>query len=160
MTLIGAVIAGATAVFFAILMLFQRSLYASAVCLLVVLLQSSVLYFVSGSPLLAFLQIMIYAGAVMVLVVITIMASPEEAKNRWSSFTIRRPVAALGLSLPLGLAAAFLAQGAPVPVANAAAAAQAQQVLGAVLFGPYSLATEAVGLLLLLSGLVLIEARK
>jgi NADH-quinone oxidoreductase subunit J len=67
--------ASALAAFFGIVMLLARSLYVSAVCLLAVLLQTGIIFAACGAPLLGFLQVMIYAGAVMVLVVVTVMAA-------------------------------------------------------------------------------------
>lgn len=146
--------AGAAAVFFAFLMVFQRSLYSAAVCLLIVLLQTSVLFYFFGSPLLAFLQILIYAGAVMVLVVVTIMASPVPAENRWAKLSLSKPLAAAGFLLPVLEIGVMAARGAPAPAAAAAGAPG--PLIGAVLFGPFALATEAAALLLFFSALVLV----
>lgn len=152
------IIAGSLAVVFAAMMVLQRSLYASAICLLLVLLQTSVLFYFSGSPMLAFLQVMVYAGAVMVLVVITIMASPAPAERRWGAVTLPKPLAAAGLLLPLADIAVMLSRGS-VPQEQVLDLARTQAALGSILFGPYAIATEAVGLLLFLSALALVEGR-
>ena len=156
-------LSGAAAVVFAVLMVVQRSLYASAVCLLAVLLQTAVLFFFFGAPLLAFLQVMIYAGAVMVLVVVTIMAAPGPlAKGeRWGALSIPWPLAAAGLLLPvLELLILVLRAGlAPGPAGAVGGAALAQSGIGQALFEPYAVATEAVGLLLFLSALAVLKPR-
>jgi NADH-quinone oxidoreductase subunit J len=136
-------------------MLLQRSLYAAAVCLLVVLLQSAAFFFFAGAPLLAFLQIMIYAGAVMVLIVVTIMAAPVPAESRFARLSAPWPLAAAGLVLPVAVVAAVLLR-QPLPAGAAGAALPAQAAIGPVLFGPYAVATEAVTLLMLLSSLALV----
>lgn len=152
--------AGTAAAFFAWLMLFQRSLYACALCLLFVLMQTSVLFLLAGAPLLAFLQIMIYAGAVMVLVVVTIMAAPSPPTGGgWSRLSIPRPLAVAGLLLPLAELAAIAARGGLPQAGAGGAGLGAQSRIGSVLFGPYALATEAVGLLMLLSGLAVLGRR-
>ena len=148
-----AIFAGIVAAFFAGVMLFHRSLYVSAVSLLAVLLQTGVLFFLCGSPLLAFLQIMIYAGAVMVLVVVTIMAAGSEGE-RFADFVFPRPLAWLGLAAAVIEIALILARGsAPAPAMAGNSAFQAN--LGVVLFKPYALATEAVTLLMFLAALAI-----
>jgi NADH-quinone oxidoreductase subunit J len=146
---------GAAAVFFAVLMLLQRSLYAAAVCLMAVLLQSAAFFFFAGAPLVAFLQIMIYAGAVMVLIVVTIMAAPAAAQRRFSRLSAPWPLAAVGLVLPVGVVLAAVSR-AGLPEGSAGAGLKAQAAIGPVLFGPYAVATEAVTLLMLLSALALV----
>ena len=149
---------GAVAVAFAVLIILQRSLYLSAICLLGVLLQASALFFLSGAPLLAFLQIMIYAGAVMVLVVVTIMAAPVPVGGRFARLSIPWPVAAAGLLLPAGQIFWALSRGADMTLAGTALP-QAQAAIGPILFGPYAVATEAVTLLMFLSALALVKRR-
>jgi NADH-quinone oxidoreductase subunit J len=147
-----ALVAGIVAAFFAGVMLLHRSLYVSAVSLLVVLLQTAVLFLLCGSPLLGLLQVMIYAGAVMVLVVVTIMAAGSEGE-RFADFSFPRPLAWLGLIAAVAEIALILSHGtAPAAVAVDPAL---QIQLGAVLFKPYALATEAVTLLMFLAALAI-----
>jgi len=151
-----ALVAGVVAAFFAGVMLLHRSLYVSAVSLLVVLLQTAVLFLLCGSPLLGLLQVMIYAGAVMVLVVVTIMAAGAEG-DRFADFSFPKPLAWLGLIAAVAETALILSSGlAPAAVA-VDPALQAQ--LGAVLFKPYALATEAVTLLLFLAALAIVPEK-
>lgn len=152
MTALAALVAGAVAVFFAAVMLLHRSLYVSAVSLLVVLLQSAVLFLLCGSPLLGLLQVMIYAGAVMVLVVVTIMASGHEGE-RFADLSFPRPLAWLGLISVVAEAALVLSRGTLPAAAAVDPALQAR--FSAVLFQPYALATEAVTLLMFLAALAI-----
>lgn len=146
-------LAGLVAAVFAALMVFQRSLYASAICLLAVLLQVSVFFFFTGAPLLAFLQTMIYAGAVMVLVVIALTAAPSRPESNWAaSPLLPRWLAALGVLLPLA-EVAFMASQAQPAAAAASGGFALQPSLASVLFGPYAVATEAVTLLMFVAGL-------
>lgn len=159
-SLIGSVLAGATAVVFAVLMILSRSLYASAMCLMVVLVQASVLFYFSGSPMMGFLQIMIYAGAVMVLVVVTIMAAPAKVERRWGGISLPQPLAIGGLLLPVVEVLLMMNRADPAGTMVRTHASGAQDALGAVLFGPYAIATEAVGLLLFVSALAMVDGQK
>lgn len=148
-----AAVAGIVAVFFAGVMLFSRSLYVSAVSLLVVLLQTGVLFFLNGAPLLGFLQVMIYAGAVMVLVVITVMAAGEgEAGGRFADFSFPRWLAWAGLGSAAVETALLVAAGLPA-ASGAAVSPDLQTRMAQALFHPYALATEAVTLLMFLAAL-------
>ena len=150
MTAWAALVAGTVAVFFAGVMLLSRSLYVSAVSLLVVLLQTAVLFLLCGSPLLGLLQVMIYAGAVMVLVVVTIMAAGHEGE-RFADFSFPRPLAWIGLVSAVAETAFLLSRGSAPAAAAVDPALQAR--FGAALFQPYALATEAVTLLMFLAAL-------
>ena len=151
-------LAGATAAVFAVMMVLQRSLYVCAICLLVVLFQIAVFFFLAGAPILAFLQIMIYAGAVMVLIVVMIMAAPLAERDVWSKLSVPRPLAAAGILIPLIEIGVLIWRGAsPGGALGRAYAVQAQ--LGTVLFKSYGLATEAVTLLMFLAGLAILDRR-
>ncbi len=147
-----ALVAGVVAVFFAGVMLLHRSLYVSAVSLLIVLLQTAVLFILCGSPLLGLLQVMIYAGAVMVLIVVTIMAAGSEG-DRFADFSFPKPLAWLGLIAAVAETALILSRGTASAAAAADPGLSAQ--LGVVLFRPYALATEAVTVLMFLAALAI-----
>jgi len=154
--------AGAAAVAFAALMLLQRSLYAAAVCFLAVILQVAVLLYGSGARLLAFLLVLIYAGAVAVLIVVVIHAAGpgggarDPGEGAWSRLNLPWPMAAAGFLLPLAETIILLARvGTQAPLAPVAAG---DLVLGPALFGPYALAAEAVALLMLFASLAVLHA--
>ncbi len=144
-------------------MLFIRSLYVSAVCLLVVLLQTALIFLLRGAALLGLIQVMVYAGAVMVLVVITIMATggePNASFARFADFSFPRWLAALGLiaaaaeiGLTLYVGGASRAPVAPADPALAAGFASA-------LFNSYALATEAVTFLMFLAALAVLPDKE
>jgi NADH-quinone oxidoreductase subunit J len=160
MTLWAVAVAGSVAVVFAAGMLFSRSLYFSAVCLLVVLLQTALIFVLRGAPLLGLLQLMIYAGAVMVLVVITIMASGGAAAgHRFADFALSRPLAALGIAaVAVELALTFSA--APARAAFPAPPGGLASAFSAELFRGYALATEAVTLLMFLAALSILPDKE
>lgn len=158
MNAIAVSVAGGLAVVFAVLMMMQRSLYVASLCLLAVLLQTAVLFYLSGSPLLAFLQVMIYAGAVMVLIVVAIMATSASSDKVWNTLSLPWPVALLGLGLLLADLALVLARpGAAGPPSEGPVSAAS---IGTLLFGPYAAATEAVTVLMLLSALAIVGRRE
>jgi len=150
--------AGASAVGFAVLMLAQRSLYCAAICFLAVVLQASVLLYASGARLLALLLLLIYAGAVAVLIVVSIQAcgaqeGPAQG-SRWSRPGLPWPLAAAGLLLPVLDGGLLLVRAG---VARLPAPGPANDlVLGPALFGPYAAAAEAVALLMLFAALAVI----
>lgn len=154
---IAVAVAGGLAVIFMVLMMLQRSLYAAALCLLAVLLQTSVLFYFSGAPLLAFLQVMIYAGAVMVLIVVAIMATSSSSEALWNRISLPWPLALLGLALPLVDLALLL--GRPAAAALPATGPVAAAAISRLLFGPYAAATEAVTVLMMLSALAIVGRR-
>jgi NADH-quinone oxidoreductase subunit J len=157
-------LAGAVAVFFAAVMLLSRSLYVSAVCLLVVLLQTAVIFLLRGAPLLGLLQVMIYAGAVMVLVVITIMATggePEKGFHRFADFSFSRAGAAGALLVFACFAvSALLARTAATAPAAAGVVPVLSVELGRTLFGGYAPAVEAATLLMFLAALAILPDRE
>jgi NADH-quinone oxidoreductase subunit J len=156
MTLFIVLCAGALAAFFGTVMLFSRSLYVSALCLLAVLLNTGVIFSACGAPLLGFLQLMIYAGAVMVLVVVTVMAAGSVQTPRFAFFSIPRPLAWLGLAAAAGGAALLLRAAAAAGAPTGPVPPSVQAGLGAALFKPYAPATEAATLLMFLASLALI----
>jgi NADH-quinone oxidoreductase subunit J len=163
MTLFAVILAAAVAVAFAGVMLLNRSLYVSAVCLLVVLLQTGLIFVLRGAPLLGFLQVMVYAGAVMVLVVITIMATggePVKGFQRFADFSFPRWLAVLGLAAAaLEIAVVLMVGGfssAGVPPADPALAAGFSRAL----FQSYAPATEAVTLLMFLAALAVLPDKE
>lgn len=149
--------AGAVAVLFSVLMVAQRSLYTAAICLLVVLFQAAAMFYLAGAALLAFLQIMIYAGGVMVLIVVMVMAAPGREGSFWSQLQVPRPVAWALLLVPFAEICLALSRGSEV--SGGAGALALQAAVGPFLFGPYAAATEAVTLLMFLAALALIEER-
>ena len=131
-----------------------RSNAAHALIYLIVsLLAVAVLFFLMGAPFAAALEIVIYAGAIMVLFVFVIMmlnVGPEgiEQERAWLS---GRNWIVPGVLAGLLLLEMLLALRA-VPATTAGVAVTPKEV-GLALFGPYVLAVE-IASMLLLSGLV------
>lgn len=81
----------------ALVMITQRSPIGSAFALIVVLCSLSAIYGLLGSPFIAALQILVYAGAVMVLFLFVIMLLNVRAEEPYPSQGGLLRIAALGL---------------------------------------------------------------
>jgi NADH-quinone oxidoreductase subunit J len=152
---IALLLAGFLAGLFAVLMLFQATLYASALCFLVVLEQIAAFFDLLGSPLLAFLQVLLYAGAIMVLVVVSIMATPPRLRRLWMEASLPRPLIVLALVLAALEFGTVIQIGALNPELPAWPALQSD--LAAALFGRYAVYTEVVAVLIFLATLAVVE---
>lgn len=153
---------GGLAALFAVLMLFQRTLYGSALCLLLVLLQVAGIFFAIGAQLLALMQVLVYAGAIMVLIVIAVMAAPPRLERLWAA---RRAPPALSALVLVVLAVEFLlviVVGGPAlpPVESTVGALRLEREMAGALFGRFAPVTEAVGVLLLVAALAVVRQRE
>lgn len=73
---------GGIAVVFAIMMILKRNPVHSALCLVVVFVSLALLYVMLGAEFLAAVQVIVYAGAIMVLFLFVIMLLNLEAEAR------------------------------------------------------------------------------
>ncbi|MCI0749443.1 MAG: NADH-quinone oxidoreductase subunit J [Nevskiales bacterium] len=121
--------------------------------LIVSLLSVAVIFFLFGAPFAAMLEVIVYAGAIMVLFIFVVMMlnlgdTTIEQEQRWLA-----PRAWIGpglLSLLLLIEMLLLITGSvPSPVGGEVSAKQ----VGIALYGPYLLAVELASMLLL-AGLV------
>ena len=154
----GLAVAGVLAAVFAFVTLFQKTLYGGALCLLGVLLQVAVIYFLLGAQLLALIQILVYAGAVMVLIVVAVMAAPPRLKHLWADIGISRWLAAAILFVPASVIGIVCARAGASLMIGGWAVPSLERDMAGLLFGPYALMTEAAGVVILLSALALIVA--
>jgi NADH-quinone oxidoreductase subunit J len=122
--------------------------------LIVSLLSTAIVFYIFGAPFAAALEVIIYAGAIVVLFVFAIMILSLDEASGGAERRLLTPSIWIG---PAGLTALLLGElgftlwrGAPL--AQSGATVSARQV-GALLFGPYLLAVELASVLLL-AGLV------
>lgn len=122
--------------------------------LVVSLLATAVAFLVLGAPFAAALEVITYAGAMMVMILFAIMMlTPKPRQTSGDRFhpSLRSWLAAALLTLILlGDFVYILVTGAALPVAGREIS---PQQVGAALFGPYMLGVE-LGSMLLLAGLV------
>ncbi len=85
-----------------ILAIFSRSIIRSLIGLIVILFGVAGMYFLMAAPFMALMQVMIYVGAVVVLIFFAIMLTGVEGNEGFSSSRLIRSI------IPAGLAALVL----------------------------------------------------
>lgn len=150
MTAVG-YIAGAVALLASLLAVTRRNAIHGALYLVLSLLAVALVFFALGAPFVAALEVIVYAGAIMVLFVFVVMmlnlGRASEAQERvWTSPRTWTGPALLALVLAAELVW-VLARGAAL--AAPARPAVPVKAIGAALFGPYALAVEVASFLLL-----------
>lgn len=147
-------IAAVVAVLATVMMITRTSAVHALLYLTVSLLAAALVFFVLGAPFAAALEVIIYAGAIMVLFVFVVMmlnigdaASAVEAGWLNPASWVGPSILALLLAIELG--ALVLNGGIAAPAGTVVGA----QAVGIALVGPYMLAVE-IASFLLLAGLV------
>lgn len=147
------IIASAVAVFATLMMLIGRNAVHSLLYLILSLLAVSVLFFLLGAHFAAALEVIIYAGAIMVIFVFVMMMLNQGQKTMDQENQWLKPGIWIG---PSFLAAILLAE-IVIIIASGGHAETGRLVdskqVGIALFGPYMLAVELASMLLL-AGLV------
>ncbi len=152
------------AVLGALSLILQRHPVHSALSLILVMVALAVLYLLLGAPFIAAIQIIVYAGAIMVLFLFVIMVlnAGEEERTRFSRFTqfVGLPLAALFL-----IESAFLigrSWSMPSSIDNGGRFVATVQDLGKSLFTDFVLPFELTGILILIAllGAVVLAGRE
>jgi len=142
--------AGAVAVAATALVFVQREAVHALLYLIVSLFALAVSMLALGAAFVAALEVIVYAGAIMVLFVFVVMMigsrGPKVGFKAWIG------PALLSCAL-LGLLAYAAIRGSPDPYLKSAVAEISPKAVGTALLGPYGLASE-IAAFLLLSGLV------
>lgn len=140
-----------------------RNPVRALLCLVVSLLSVAILFFLHGAPFAAALEVIIYAGAIMVLFVFAIMMlniRRQGIEPEWDKMKVFDWAVPVGLGIVLlGEIVWILIKGMAPP--SAASVVTPRQV-GMALFGSYWIATELIAMLLLaaLIGAYVIGRRK
>ena len=146
-------IAGAVAVISTGLMLSRLNVVHALLYLIVSLLGVAVVFYVLGAPFVAALEVIVYAGAIMVLFVFVVMmlnlgAHEVETEKQWLTPGIwTGPVV---LASILFIEVLYLVRGGPAELGMGAVG---PMQVGIALFGPYLIGVELASMLLL-AGLV------
>jgi NADH-quinone oxidoreductase subunit J len=147
-------IAAAVAVVATAMVIINVNVVHALLCLVISLLAVAIVFYVLGAPFAAALEVIVYAGAIMVLFVfVLIMLNTGEAavqqERHWLTPWI--------WAGPTGLSAILLGEFVYLlwqsPVAAASGTLVGPRQVGALLFGPYLLGVELASMLLL-AGLV------
>jgi NADH-quinone oxidoreductase subunit J len=144
-----------------------RSAFTSAVFLILLILCLAAIYVLLNAPFIAAAQVLVYAGAIMVLFLFVIMMFGLREDEAASRLKFQRPLGlllGLALLLEVGFAVgvALLRKEGVAPAGQAMAFMGDIQALGRALLTDYLLAFEAVSLLLLVAivGAVVLGKRR
>jgi NADH-quinone oxidoreductase subunit J len=146
-------IAGAVAVISTVLMLTRLNVVHALLYLIVSLLGVAVVFYVVGAAFVAALEVIIYAGAIMVLFVFVVMmlnlgASAVEMERRWLT-----PGIWVGPAVLAGILIIEVISLVRGSTASLGGGVVGPKQVGIALFGPYLIGVELASLLLL-AGLV------
>jgi NADH-quinone oxidoreductase subunit J len=146
MTVILFYVFAALAVGSALVVVGQRNPIYSAFGLIVTLCAMAAIFGLLGSPFIAALQVVVYAGAIMVLFLFVLMLLGVKGEDRGSGRTLKVVAGALAGALALEMGAVLVGAARP-PVASFDASTRA---VAHVLFSaPYLYAFEATSILIL-----------
>lgn len=145
-------VAAAVAVAATLMVITRRNAVHALLYFIVSLFAVAVIFFLLGAPFVAALEVIVYAGAIMVLFLFVVMLLPgrgEEAERHWVA-----PRMFVGPSLlsAILLGELFLVLWSPA-LTPAAARVVGPREVGTTLLGPYLLGVELASMLLL-AGLV------
>lgn len=147
-------LAAAVAIFSTAMVIINTEVVHALLYLVISLLAVAVIFYILGAPFAAALEVIVYAGAIMVLFIFVVMMlnlgdAATRQEQRWLTPWIW--VGPTGLAaILLGELAYMLSQG---PAAAPTGTLVGPRQVGALLFGPYLLAVELASMLLL-AGLV------
>ena len=128
----------------------RRNLVHAVVYLILSFFGSGMLFYLLGAPLLAALEVIIYAGAIMVLFLFIIMMLRVEGVEE-QFFPVRQWIPALGMCLVFISAGMLMIMGDPESRIPLKAAVAEPMFFGHYLFRKHWLAIEIVSLLLLIA---------
>ncbi len=146
-------VAAAVAVVATALVITRRTPVHALLYLVISLLAVAIDFFALGAPFVAALEVIVYAGAIMVLFVFVVMllnlgTATAEEERRWLSPGVWAGPSILAAILLAEIVAVILGTGA-----SAGGTQVAPRQVGATLFGPYLIGVELASMLLL-AGLV------
>jgi NADH-quinone oxidoreductase subunit J len=147
-------LAAAVAVISTLMVITRLNAMHALLYMIVSLLSVALIFYTLGAPFVAMLEVILYAGAIMVLFVFVVMVlnlGPQatEQETQWLHPGVWRGPAILGGILFAELVYVLVRYGSRSPVGGATE----PKAVGVALFGPYLIGVELASLLLL-AGLV------
>lgn len=144
-----------------LLMIFQRSPVKAAMLMLAALLSTAGLYLALSAQLLAALQVILYAGAIMILFIVAISVTPQAWRDRPAPGRLRR---LLGLAVATILLTELLKVSAALKLVTVSPefSETGTLALARALFGRFAFQFELLSLVLLASivGAVALTAKR
>jgi NADH-quinone oxidoreductase subunit J len=142
----------AMAVVGALMMVTRKSAVHSAVYLVLTFVSIAAIYVLLGADFLFAVQVLVYAGGIMVLFLFVIMLVNLEDPRRLSGGRLRLGLSAVLTLMLFGMLALVFVRNAPAPGAPVVASGAGNiERIGLVLYQQYLLPFEAVSLLLLVA---------
>ncbi len=142
-------IAGAIAIISSVLAIRNRNAIHALLYLIISLLSISVVFYILGSPLIAALEVIVYAGAIMVLFIFVVMmlniGMEEETEKQWLTpgmWILPSVLAAILLGVFIFVLKAFRFEGTSSETIS-------PKEVGVTLFTTYLIAVELAAVLLL-----------
>jgi NADH-quinone oxidoreductase subunit J len=148
------IVCAALAVAGALTLIWAREPIHSALALVLVMIALAVLYLLLGAPFISAVQIIVYAGAVMVLFVFVIMLLNAGIEERTNFSKLAIPGVLLGLGLLVEIAYWLARSGVGRALANGANAPSTEvstRDLSEMLFRQYLFPFEATSILILIA---------
>jgi NADH-quinone oxidoreductase subunit J len=147
-------VVAAASVVTAVLMVLQRNPLMSAIYLIGNFFSIALLYLLLRAQLLAVLQILVYTGAIMVLVIFVIMLlNLGDERRLTEQFAVKKIISVVlvaGLLMELVYCVAFRSEGSPAaPASGRPESFGTAEGMGAALFGRFLLPFEITSVLLL-----------
>src|SRR5262245_39097596 len=142
----------ALAVVGGVMMITRKNAVHSAVYLVLTFVSVAAIYILLGADFLFAVQVLVYAGGIMVLFLFVIMLVNLEEPRRYSGGTLRLGLSAALTLILFGMLAAAFARGAGESAQVVIAQPEGNlQMVGMMLYRQYLLPFEAVSLLLLVA---------
>jgi NADH-quinone oxidoreductase subunit J len=135
----------------AIAMITRKNAVTAVMCLVGSILASAALYVMLYAHFLAAIQVLVYAGAIMVLFVFVVMILNKEEEEPWSLRGVLGKVIALAALLYFTVRLILLLWAVPSPKGVPVAQFGTTKDVGRVLFSSYLFPFEAVSLVLLIA---------
>ncbi len=128
---------------------FSRKPLNSALCLVVTLFLVAVHFALLDAPFLAAIQVLVYAGAIMVLVIFVIMLLGVEAEMKHSRLNFGNIGLVVAVCFFLWVVYGVVNNGFMVPTTPQTVVVGTTETIGSVLFTKYLVSFELAGVLLL-----------
>jgi len=142
----------ALAVVGGVMMITRKNAVHAAVYLVLTFVSVAAIYILLGAEFLFAVQVLVYAGGIMVLFLFVIMLVNLEEPRRFSGGRLRLMTSAVVTFLLFGMLARLFARSLPGQAIAAAPATEGNlQLVGTLLFTDYLLPFEVVSLLLLVA---------
>jgi NADH-quinone oxidoreductase subunit J len=146
-------IAGSVAMVSSLMSVTNRNAIHALLYLILSLLSISIIFYISGAPFIAALEVIVYAGAIMVLFIFVVMmlniGLEEEAESKW----LRPAMWILPGILAVILLVVFMVVLMEYPFAETSTVVMGPKKVGTSLFTTYLIAVE-IAAILLLAGII------